>query len=52
MDVEKKEGKKAENCLASINYEVKFYKITKIGGEFVKANDIIKKITEKVLSLN
>ena len=49
LDVEMNEGQMAEDVLASINCEVEFDKLTKLGGEFVKANDIIKKVTEKVL---
>ena len=42
----------AEDVLTSINCELEFDKITKLGREVDKANDIIKKGTEKVLCLN
>ncbi|HIS54076.1 TPA: 3-methyl-2-oxobutanoate dehydrogenase subunit VorB [Candidatus Galligastranaerophilus gallistercoris] len=52
LDVEMNEGQMAEDVLASINCEVEFDKLTKLGGQFVKASDIVKKVTEKALCLN
>ncbi len=46
IDVEMNEGQMAEDVRAAIDTKVRFEKVTKLGGEMIKAGDVIKKVME------
>ena len=46
LDVEMNEGQMALDVKAAINSDIRFETLTKLGGDVIKANDIIKKVTE------
>ena len=46
LDVEMNEGQMAEDVKASVDTKVRFEKVTKLGGDMIKAGDVIKKVME------
>ena len=46
LDVEMNEGQMAQDVKASIDNEVQFELLTKLGGDIIKAGDVVKKVME------
>ena len=46
LDVEMNEGQMAQDVKASIDNKVQFELLTKLGGDIIKAGDVVKKVME------